>query len=565
MRVDAYTRPLEQDKAYIINWVSGTFASHEYDKAVKGRQEGTCEWIFEREEFQNWKKPTSPVKILWMHGIPGAGKTYLSAKIVETLRHEANTTVAYFFYNVGKRTEDIARSWVGQLASQRPDILAQLKPLYDRPRIRERPSESELWSIIQEVLDELGPCYLVIDGLDEATPRDGFLRFLAEISVSSPSSMRFLVVSRNEADIRSALFPRGPHANSNIAIEYKIEKADNTHDIKSFVRSVVSEVEATMELDEDDEDDCALLRTISETMLSKSGGMFLWVRLVRDALKSCQTTEDIEETLENLPEGLDATYKRVLERLDSLPAIQKKRAIQILRWSLFARRPLTVDQVVGVLGIREGDKYLKNKQLIRDPHKHILELCSPFVEIRKIPHEPYGIGFNLFHRPIKDPDDFVCIVHFTVKEFLLSSEAMAKLPPGLSPYSFSDHSENHLRLATIGLTYLLFTEFEKLILTDLDIGGYSHFSYYNTYAIHRWISDSKHPHLSYLLLDFIHHLRGAGTNARSLIKERIIPLMISGSLGSLAMQQYIFNISVYRSDFSDWACKLLFIFARVNI
>lgn len=560
LRVDIYIGPLEQDRSSIINWVGGTFVSHEYDKAVKGRQEGTCEWIFEREEFQDWKKPTSPVKILWMHGIPGAGKTYLSAKIVETLRHEANTTVAYFFYtniDAGKITENIVRSWTIQLASQRPGILAQLKTLYDRPRIREHPSESELWDIIKEVPDELGSCYFVVDGLDEATPRDGFLRFLTEISVSSPSSMRFLVVSRNEADIRSALFPRNPHANPDIAIEYKIEEVDNTHDIKSFVRSVVSEVEATMELDGDDEDDCALLRTISETMLSKSGGMFLWVRLVRDALKSCQTTEDIEETLENLPEGLDAAYKRVLERLDSLPAIQKKRAVQILRWSLFSRRPLTVDQLVGVLGIREGDKHLKSKQLIRDPHKHILELCSPFIEIRQIPHEPYGIGFNLFHRPVKDPDDFVCIVHFTVKEFLLSSEVMAKLPPGLSPYSFSDHSESHLRLATIGLTYLLFTEFEKLV--PIDPNRYGHFSYYNTYTIHHWISDSKHPHLSYLLLDFVHHLREAGTSARSLIKERIIPLMVSGSLGSLAIQQYIFNISAYRSDFSDWACKF-FIF-----
>lgn len=500
-----------------------------------------------------------------MHGTPGAGKTYLSAKIVETLRHEANTAVACFFYtniDAGQRTENIVRSWVVQLASQRPDIFAQLKALYDRPRIREHPPESELWGVIQEVLDELGPCYLVIDGLDEATPRDGFLRFITEISVSSPSSMRVLIVSRNEADIRSALFPRTQHANPDIAIEYKIEEADSTHDIGSFVRSVVSEVEATMELDENDEDDCALLRTISETLLSKSGGMFLWVRLVRDALKSCQTTEDIEETLENLPKGLDAAYKRVLERLDSLPATQKKRAIQILRWSLFARRPLTVDQLVGVLGIREGDKCLKSKQLIRDPHKHILELCSPFIEIRQIPHEPYGIGFNLFHRPVKDPDDFVCVVHFTVKEFLLSSEVMAKLPPELSLYSFSDHSENHLWLATMGLTYLLFTEFEKLTPADPNI--YSHSSYYNTYAIHRWISDSKHPHLSYLLLDFVHHLREAGTKARSLIKERIIPLIVSGSLGSLAIQQYIFNIGVYRSDFSEWACKYFF-FARVNI
>lgn len=543
---------LEQERTSIIGWVGGPSASHEYENAVKGRQDGTCEWIFEREEFQNWRKPASPAKILWVHGIPGAGKTFLSAKIVQTLRREANTAVAYFFYNnieAGQTTETIIRSWVIQLASQRPDILAQLDTLHHQSRAKASPAEFELWGVIQKVHDELGPCYLIIDGLDEATVRDEFLRFLTRISASSPSSMRFLIVSRNEADIRSALFPR---TSPGLAIEYKIVGADNTPDIEAFVRSVVAEVESAMELDENEEEDRDLLTSISETLLSKSGGMFLWVRLVRDALKSCQTTEDVEEILKSLPEGLDAVYERVLERLDSLPGAQKKRAIQILRWSLFARRPLTVDQLVGILAIREGDKFLKSKQLIRDPHRHILELCSPFIEIRRASHEPYGIGVNVFHRPVKDPDDFVFIVHFTVKEFLLSSDVMTRLPPRLLPYSFSDHAENHLQLATVGLVYLSFTEFEKR--TSLDSGAIRRFSFFNTRAILRWISESKHPHLSYLLLDFVHHVREAGVKARALIKQ-IIPLMISGSLGSLAIHQHIFTISLYRGDFYDWARK----------
>lgn len=536
-------------RASIINWVGGTSTSPEYEKAIKGRQDGTCEWIFEREEFRNWKNPTSPAKILWIHGIPGAGKTYLSAKIVNTLRHETDTAVAYFFYNIeaGQNTETIIRSWISQLAFQRPDILGKIKALKERERVNERPTESELWEVIQQVLDRLGPCYLVIDGLDEAAQRGEFLRFLTGTSASAPSSMRFLIVSRNEADIRSALLSRNP----GIAIEYKIVEADSSPDIKAFVRSVVAEVEAAMGLDEDEDEDRALLMSVSETLLSKSGGMFLWVRLVQDALKSCQTTEDVEETLEGLPEGLDAVYEKVLERLDSLPGVQKKRAIQILRWTLFTRRPLTVDQLVGVLAIREGDKFLKSKQLIRDPHRHILELCSPFIEIRRASHEPYAIGINLFHRPPKNPDDFVFIVHFTVKEFLLSSDVMTKLPPRLLPYTFSDHAESHLQLATVGLVYLLFTEFEKQ--TPVGPGANSRLSFYNTRAIQRWISDSKHPHLSYLLLDFVYHVREAGTKARPLIKQQIIPLMVSGSLGSLAIHQHIFSISIYRGDFFNWA------------
>lgn len=541
--------PLEELRASIINWVGGTSASPEYEKAIKGRQDGTCEWIFGREEFQNWKNPTFAAKILWIHGIPGAGKTYLSAKIVETLRHEADTVVAYFFYNIGagQNTETIIRSWIAQLAFQRPDILGKIKTLKERLQARERPTESELWGVIQQAFDSLGPCYLVIDGLDEAAQRGEFLHFLTGTSASAPSSIRFLIVSRNEADIRSSLFSRNP----GIAVEYKIAEADNSPDIKVFVRSVVAEVEAAMELDEDEDEDRALLTSVSETLLSKSGGMFLWVQLVRNALKSCQTTGDVEEILEGLPEGLDAVYERVLERLNSLPDTQKKRAIQILRWALFTRRPLTVDQLVGVLAIREGDKFLKSKQLIRDPHRHILELCSPFIEIRRASHEPYKIGINVFHHPPKNPDDFVFIVHFTVKEFLLSSDVMTKLPPRLLPYSFSDHAESHLQLAMIGLVYLLFTEFEKP--TDVGPGASSHHAFYNTYAIHSWISDSKHPHLSYLLLDFVYHVREAGAKARPLIKQRIIPLMVSGSLGSLAIHQHIFSVGIYRGDFSRWA------------
>ena len=57
-----------------------------YDAINKKRVEGTGNWIREEWHFQSWVQKIKPV--LWISGIPGAGKSFLSASIISMLREE---------------------------------------------------------------------------------------------------------------------------------------------------------------------------------------------------------------------------------------------------------------------------------------------------------------------------------------------------------------------------------------------------------------------------------------------------------------------------------------------
>lgn len=139
---------------------------------------------------------------------------------------------------------------------------------------------------------------------------------------------------------------------------------------------------------------------------------------------------------------------------------KKERAIQVLRWTLFAQRPLTIGELAAALAIREGDKFLDTARLITDPRKAILNLCSPFIEIRQVLPGAFNQRYNYYAGldGMEMPVECAYIVHFTVKEFFLRSATLGL--PIVSSFILSDHAENHRQLVVAGLTYLSFPEFQ---------------------------------------------------------------------------------------------------------
>lgn len=60
------------------------YIRHHKEKA-KGLLKGSGEWLLEKPEFLDWMKSSSS-SILWLHGIPGSGKSMLVATVIEFLR-----------------------------------------------------------------------------------------------------------------------------------------------------------------------------------------------------------------------------------------------------------------------------------------------------------------------------------------------------------------------------------------------------------------------------------------------------------------------------------------------
>ena len=66
---------IREERNKILNWLAGADPSTNYNTARKKHEKGTGDWLLQSEQFQTWKDADS--HIMWLYGIPGAGKTIL--------------------------------------------------------------------------------------------------------------------------------------------------------------------------------------------------------------------------------------------------------------------------------------------------------------------------------------------------------------------------------------------------------------------------------------------------------------------------------------------------------
>ncbi|KAL8916035.1 MAG: hypothetical protein Q9208_008736 [Pyrenodesmia sp. 3 TL-2023] len=110
---------------------------------------GSCEWILLRSEFQSWLVGDHGVsRILWLHGVPGCGKSVLSAFLVRRLE-DMGHSCQYFFFRFGDKTKRsvnlLLRSLAYQVAVQFPELRLQLEKLADDAVRLEKAESRIIW------------------------------------------------------------------------------------------------------------------------------------------------------------------------------------------------------------------------------------------------------------------------------------------------------------------------------------------------------------------------------------------------------------------------------------
>ena len=87
--------------------------------------EGSCLWIEDREDFQQWGNPEIEgekpkgyqTEVLWIQAQPGAGKTVLAAHVATRLTDDRLPFSSYFF-QYGKKTSQSLSGFLVSLAYQ---------------------------------------------------------------------------------------------------------------------------------------------------------------------------------------------------------------------------------------------------------------------------------------------------------------------------------------------------------------------------------------------------------------------------------------------------------------
>ena len=192
------------------SWLSPPDPSINYYKALKQRQSNTGLWLIEGEKFQSWK--INPSSFLWLHGMPGCGKSILFSSVVENLLEfcddDPGKAIAYFYFDfqdVEKQSSDLMiRSLISQLSQQCTRIPEPLKNLISSDKYRKPPREA-LLQALKQLIKEIPDCFILLDALDECSDRLELMELIQTMAEWRYDSLHLLVTSRNERDIGDSI------------------------------------------------------------------------------------------------------------------------------------------------------------------------------------------------------------------------------------------------------------------------------------------------------------------------------------------------------------------------
>jgi len=76
-----------EERSKILNWLGGSDPSTNYNAARKTHEENTGDWLLQSEQLRSWMDANG--QIMWLTGIPGAGKTILTYVNTPDIEHHS--------------------------------------------------------------------------------------------------------------------------------------------------------------------------------------------------------------------------------------------------------------------------------------------------------------------------------------------------------------------------------------------------------------------------------------------------------------------------------------------
>lgn len=345
---------------------------------IRSAHHGTCEWLFEREEYKawrTWQDPTQPHKhegFLWLKGKPGTGK---STVMKSAYTHGVNTLpgdviLSYFFSARGghlqSSAEGMYRSLLCQLLAKFPGLasLQNLKLRPDQPHViwhKERLRAAILEAVLavfprprhthvtgaiyedesfnaQDIFDLSQGQYLqshfgqrqltcYVDAIDECDYSDAqdiidFFQDLYRRLRKSLVKVFVLVSSRHYPQVSC-------QGGQQIILEHEV--GHNT--------DLLLYIESKLQIG-----DSRKARNIKGAIQRKASGIFLWVVLIVRILnedKARGKVHLLEDHLQSLPKDLHRLFENIVQ-CDSDNNSGLLLTVQLL---FFADRPLRPEEV----------------------------------------------------------------------------------------------------------------------------------------------------------------------------------------------------------------------------
>jgi Cdc6-like AAA superfamily ATPase len=261
---------IREERERIVQWLMGADPSTNHNSARKKHQSGTGDWLLNLKEFKQWRDGEGG--ILWLSGIPGAGKTVLSSTVVEHLRGLKRkeegpcARIAYYYFDFndhGKQTaQGCVQSLVTQLFEQSDEVPEDLQSLYNHNRY-ETPNLEKLVKVLISMLNVGHQNFIVIDALDECKEdRQDFYKTLQEVKSNADGAYAIFIASRPQPDIKRELTELG-------VVEVIVRRTLVDEDVRSHVRARLANETRFKKWPD------AVKKEIEATLVKGSNGMYV--------------------------------------------------------------------------------------------------------------------------------------------------------------------------------------------------------------------------------------------------------------------------------------------------
>lgn len=351
---------------------------------------GTCDWVLSHPSFEQWARDEkkSP-NILWLHALPGSGKSIISSFIIQYLL-KRSFCVYYFFRFADQLKRSLStclRTVAYQIASKLPEFRLAIRDVKFSTGAIEKTDAKVIWDqLFVGVLFKLrvsATMYWIIDGLDESDNSQLLVELMKDIANSS-SPIRVLLVSRQNDDLIST-FDRL----SVVVPSVYLPVEDTKRDIKTCIEREVRYMKAP--------DNFKSL--VVEKLVSGANGNFLWASFALVEVMRCNTQEDLDHILEGIPAGMEQLYQRMesnlIRKMKDRPQ-DLKLGHKILTWAACSRRPLILKEL--------SEALQPDFSVILDLKFIISRVCGQFLVI--------------------DSNDRLMMVHQTARDHIMSTNTV---------------------------------------------------------------------------------------------------------------------------------------------
>ncbi|OTA68560.1 ankyrin, partial [Hypoxylon sp. EC38] len=365
---------------------------------------GTGQWILETEEFLAWKDISSPLRLLWMHGIPfilfwvpHTEIFSLSSLIIDSLEREIKSTkdvaCVYFYFQEGEKHQvSFARIWatlLEQLLRASGDLAGKLKAKFDDSfQGSIRPNSSEYLELFIAQAATIKTVYLVIDALDKCqnTSEEDTQQKMQDALKTLPGGIRVLFTSRNDS------------ASVEVGANLKLTITPQRQDVEIYIKKRIEDSKLLrIALGKDLDRDYVITNVADMTLASN---MFLLARLHMDNLSKRGTLSDIKNALGQHPASAfkifnNTSARRIAQEInDRSNNFETALVKHILTWVIHAKTELTAQQICDSFAIRKSGGQLYHEHR---PRKELLiPACNGLVIM-----DSANETLNLVHKSVQ--------------------------------------------------------------------------------------------------------------------------------------------------------------------